>query len=110
MMKIIKLIFRRFPLFIGTGIMASILLLGGCNGIQDTTTTKEVNIPFSIQVTPLHMDDTIAGQSYVFLVTVDYGTQEVKLIRQKAACQPIPAWLIFLLPPKIQLSRSDLPQ
>lgn len=78
MMKIIEIIFKRFLLFIATSIMIMTLLLTGCNSAEGTTTTQEVNIPFSIQVTPLHMDDTIVGQSYIFLVTVNYGTQDVK--------------------------------
>jgi hypothetical protein len=77
-MKIIKIIFRGFSLLVITGILALTPVLSGCGSGEDTTnTTKTKSIPFAVHVTPMHMDDTIAGLSYVFLVTVDYGTQKV---------------------------------
>ena len=76
-MKIIKIIFRKLPLLVTTGILTLMPVLSGCGTGGDTTnTTKTVSIPFAIHVSPMHMDDTIAGLSYVFLVTVDYGTEE----------------------------------
>jgi hypothetical protein len=54
-------------------------LLPGCNGPGTTTeTTKTTQIPFALNVSPLHMDDAMEGVSYVFLISVDYGTMEPK--------------------------------
>jgi hypothetical protein len=79
-MKVVRTICRNFSLFAIAGMVALMPLLPGCDVTESTTgsTTKTTFIPFAIHVSPLHMDDTIEGASYVFLVTVDYGTTEVE--------------------------------
>ncbi len=74
-MKITKIIFRNVVLFFITGILTLVPVFSSCDTGGETDTTKAVSIPFAVHVSPLHMDDTIAGSSYVFLVTVDYGTK-----------------------------------
>jgi len=69
----------RVPVIIISGILALMPLLPACNSTEDTTsTTRTTSIPFAIHASPLHMDDTIEGASYVFLVTVDYGTMDTE--------------------------------
>lgn len=62
-------------LFLLVGLLVTLPVLAACDGESTTTTGKPTPIPFSIDVIPVLMEDTIAGQSYVFLVTVsDEGT------------------------------------
>jgi hypothetical protein len=51
------------------GLMVTLPLLAACD-VESTTTGKPTPIPFSIDVIPAIMGDTIARQSCVFLVTV----------------------------------------
>jgi hypothetical protein len=69
-----------------TGLLVTVPILTACNATTDTTTPTSP-IPFSIDVIPVHMDDTIIGQSCVFLVTVaNEGsvTDEVKPVNISA--------------------------
>jgi hypothetical protein len=76
-MKITKTVFRGCALFVLLALTALMPLLPGCNGNGTTTeTTKTTQIPFAVHASPLHMDDAIEGASYVFLVTVSYGTMK----------------------------------
>ena len=78
-MKTTKIVFRACVLFVLLALTSLMPLLPGCSGNGTTTnTTKTTQIPFSIHVSPMYMDDGIEGVSYVFLVTVDYGTMEPK--------------------------------
>jgi hypothetical protein len=51
------------------GLLVTAPVLTACDATTDTTTPTSP-IPFSIDVIPVHMEDTIAGQSCVFLATV----------------------------------------
>ncbi len=51
------------------GLLVIAPILTACDATPDTTTPTSP-IPFSIDVIPVHMEDTITGQSCVFLVTV----------------------------------------
>lgn len=78
-MKITKIVFRGCVFFVLLSLTVLMPLLPGCSGDGNTTgTTSTTQIPFAIHVSPLHMGDAIEGVSYVFLVTVDYGTMEPK--------------------------------
>ena len=57
-------------LFLLVGLLVTLPVLAACDGEPATTTGKPTPIPFSIDVIPATMEDTIAGQSCVFLVTV----------------------------------------
>jgi len=57
-------------LFLLVGLLVTLPVLAACDGEPTTTTTKPTPIPFSIEVFPVLMEDTIAGQSCIFLVTV----------------------------------------
>ena len=62
-------------LFLLVGLLVTLPMLTACDGEPDTTTTEPAPVPFSIDVIPVLMGDTIAWQSCVFLVTVsDEGT------------------------------------
>jgi hypothetical protein len=68
------------------GLLVTAPILTACDATTDTTTPTSP-IPFSIDVIPVHMDDTIIGQSCVFLVTVaneDSVTDEVKPVNISA--------------------------
>jgi hypothetical protein len=68
------------------GLLATAPILTACDATTDTTTPTSP-IPFSIDVIPVHMEDTIAGQSCVFLVTVANEvsvTDEAKLVNISA--------------------------
>ncbi len=56
--------------FIVVGLLVTMPILVACGTTLTTTPATTSPKPFSIQVTPVHMEDTIAGQSCVFLVTV----------------------------------------
>ena len=57
-------------LFLLVGLLVALPVLTACDGEPTTTTTKPTPIPFSIEVFPVLMEDTIDGQSCIFLVTV----------------------------------------
>ena len=55
-------------LLLAVGLLVLLPALAACDGNQSSTNPTPV--PFSIEVIPVHMEDTIAGQSFVFMVTV----------------------------------------
>jgi hypothetical protein len=57
-------------LFLLIGLLVALPVLAACDGEETETPTETTPIPFSIDVTPVIMEDTVAGQSCVFLVTV----------------------------------------
>ncbi len=57
-------------LFLLVGLLVILPVLAACDGEPNETTTDPTPVPFSIDIFPVLMEDTIAGQSCVFLVTV----------------------------------------
>ena len=59
------------------GLLMALPVLAACDGEETPSNTKPTSVPFSIEVYPVLMEDTIAGQSCVFLVDVnDEGQTE----------------------------------
>ena len=64
-------------LFLLVGLLVTLPVLAACDGEPTETTGKPTPVPFSIDIFPVLMEDTIAEQSCVFLVTVsDEGSVE----------------------------------
>lgn len=57
-------------LFLIVGLLITLPMLAACDGEPTDTTTRTTPVPFYIDVIPVLMEDTIVGQSCVFLVTV----------------------------------------
>ena len=53
------------------GLLMALPVLAACDGEETPSTTKPTPVLFSIEVYPVLMEDTIAGQSCVFLVDVN---------------------------------------
>jgi hypothetical protein len=62
--------YRYIFLFLLVGLLATMPVLAACDGDETETSINPTKVPFSIDVTPVIMEDTIVGQSCVFLVTV----------------------------------------
>ena len=58
---------KNLLLFVGLTLVVVIVALAGCGGGEAT--------PFSMQVIPEKMEDSIAGQRCVFLVTVEDSSE-----------------------------------
>ncbi|MCJ7764161.1 MAG: hypothetical protein MUO90_03275 [Dehalococcoidales bacterium] len=64
-------------LFLLVGLLVTLPVLAACDGEPTETTGKPTPVPFSIDIFPVLMEDAIAEQSCVFLVTVsDEGSVE----------------------------------
>lgn len=66
-------------LFILAGLLVILPVLAACDGELTDTTMEPTQVPFSIDIFPVLMEDTIAEQSCVFLVSVndENGEEEV---------------------------------
>ena len=53
------------------GLLMALPVLAACDGEETPSTSKPTPVPFSIEVYPVLMEDTIAGQSCIFLVHVN---------------------------------------
>lgn len=62
--------YRYIFLSLLVGLLAITPALAACDGDENGTSINPTLVPFSIDVTPVIMEDTIVGQSCVFLVTV----------------------------------------